>query len=111
MQNPIFMSALLLFALSSCGQTLEVLDWIDRAKEECRVANTTEQACIAVKCTVTVREGEIKGVYPWDYASEEWYEGECKEAFQCVREFLKGKKVKDRSGDYEHNILIMPARK
>ena len=95
--------------MSSCGETLEVIDWIDRAKEECEVANSSGEICIAVKCTVSVREGKIKSIQPWSYNIEEWYNGECKEAFLCVSEYLEGKNVLDRSGDYEHSILIMPA--
>lgn len=111
MKNLLFSaSVLLLFGLSSCGETLEVVDWLDRVQDECRIVNTTGDLCFGTKCTVKVREGEIQAVYPWDYKSDEWYEGECKEVFLCVREYLKGKKVKDRSGDYEHSFLIMRAR-
>ena len=62
---------------------------------------------MAVKCTVKVREGEISAVYPWNFEYDEWYEGECKEVFRCVKEYLVGKKVKDRSGEYEHSFIIM----
>jgi len=108
MKNVIFSAfVLLLFALSSCGETLEVVDWVDRVQNECRISNTTGEICMAVKCTVKVREGEISAVYPWNFEYDEWYEGECKEVFRCVKEYLVGKKVKDRSGEYEHSFIIM----
>jgi len=103
-------SLLLLFGLSSCGETLEVLDWVDKAQDEAQEINKTTTLCIALNCTVKVREGEIQAVYPSPLREYEWNEGQCNEVFQFIRDYLVGKKVKDRSGEYEYDFKVMKHR-